>query len=410
VQAAHSSATGPGRIAIVGAGIGGLTLAIALRRHGLDAEIYEQTAELREVGAAVALSANATRFFEQFGLGARLATHASEVSALIYRDGRTGRLIGEHPVGPAYRQQFGAPYVGIHRAELQAVLSGAVGLDRIRLSRRLVGIDDTGPRASLRFDDGSLAEADLVVGADGARSFVRRWMLGYDDALYSGCSGFRGIVPIDALPSLPNPTALQFWMGPGGHLLHYPMGDGHINFLLVERHPAPWPHRDWVMPATEGEQLRHFARWHPAVVEMITAKPVSHRWGLFHRPPLGRWTRGRVTLLGDAAHQLAPHHGQGANQSVEDAIVLAACLGDARTGSLGETLERYERLRRGRTRKVQYASISAADILHLPDGDNADQRNVRLGSAAGARHHLGWIHEFDAGAQEPSDRQGGTWL
>jgi len=404
------SATGRGRIAIVGAGIGGLTLAIALRRHGLDAEIYEQTAELREVGAAVALSANATRFFEQFGLGARLATHASEVSALIYRDGRTGRLIGEHPVGPAYRQQFGAPYVGIHRAELQAVLSGAVGLDRIHLSRRLVGIDDTGPRASLRFDDGSLAEADLVVGADGARSFVRRWMLGYDDALYSGCSGFRGIVPMDALPSLPNPTALQFWMGPGGHLLHYPMGGGHINFLLVERHPAPWPHRDWVMPATEGEQLRHFARWHPAVVEMITATPVSNRWGLFHRPPLGRWTRGRVTLLGDAAHQLAPHHGQGANQSVEDAIVLAACLGDTRTASLGETLERYERLRRGRTRKVQYASISAADILHLPDGDNADQRNARLGSDVGARHHIGWIHEFDAGTQEPSDRQGGTWL
>ena len=398
------------RIAVIGAGIGGLTLAIALRRFGISVDIYEQTSELREVGAAVALSANATRFFEQFGLTPQFARHWFEVSALIYRDGRSGRVIGNHAAGSAYRQRFGAPYVGIHRADLQTILSSAAGLDRIQLRKRLVDIDDTGAYAVLRFDDGTSAEADLVIGADGARSFVRRWMLGYDDALYSGCSGFRGVVPLEKVPALPDPTALQFWMGPGGHLLHYPMGHDHINFLLVERHPAPWPRRDWIMRATEGEQLRRFGQWHPAVVEMITAQPISDRWGLFHRPPLGRWTKGRVTLLGDAAHQLAPHHGQGANQSIEDAVVLAACLAESRADALADALERYERLRRGRTRKVQYASISAADILHLPDGDNADQRNARLGSAAGARHHLGWIHEFDAGTQEPSDRQGGTWL
>jgi salicylate hydroxylase len=398
------------RLAIVGAGIGGLTLAIALRQHGIAVEIYEQTAELREVGAAVALSANATRFFEQFGLSARLAPRWSEVAALIYRDGRTGRLIGQHAVGADYHRRFGAPYVGIHRADLQVVLSAAAGLDCIHLNKRLVDIDDSGAHVVLRFDDGSTATADLVIGADGARSFVRRWMLGYDDALYSGCSGFRGIVPTEKLPSLPDPTALQFWMGPGGHLLHYPMGNGHINFLLVERHPTPWPHRDWMTSASEGEQLRHFAGWYPAVVEMITAKPISNRWGLFHRPPLGRWTRGRVTLLGDAAHQLAPHHGQGANQSVEDAIVLAQCLRDAGSDALTAALERYEHLRRGRTRKVQYASISTADVLHLPDGENADRRNARLASFDGALHHLGWIHEFDASTQEPSERQGGTWL
>jgi len=400
----------PHRIAVIGAGIGGLTLAIALRRLGIGVDIYEQTAELREVGAAVALSANATRFFEQFGLAGQLASHGFEVAGLIYRDGRSGSLVGQHPVGAEYRQRFGAPFVGIHRADLQAVLSTAVGLERIHLRKRLVDIDDRGPHVQLRFSDGVATEADLVIGADGARSFVRQWMLGYDDALYSGCSGFRGVVPMNALPSLPDPTALQFWMGPGGHLLHYPMGNGHINFLLVERHPVPWPHRDWVMPSVEGEQLRHFARWHPAVVEMITATPISNRWGLFHRPPLGRWTRGRVVLLGDAAHQLAPHHGQGANQSIEDAVVLAACLSDAGAGPLDGPLERYERLRRGRTRKVQYASISVADVLHLPDGDAADRRNARLASLDGALHHLGWIHEFDASSQEPTERQGGAWL
>ena len=398
------------RIAVIGAGIGGLTLAIALRQRGIGVDIYEQTAELREVGAAVALSANGTRVFEQFGLIEQLAPHSFEVEALIFRDGRTGRVVGKHAVGASYRQRFGAPYIGIHRADLQVALSAAAGPDCIHLSKRLVDIEDRGERVRLRFADGAAAEADLVIGADGARSFVRQWMLGYDDALYSGCSGFRGIVPMTDVPSLPDATALQFWMGPGGHLLHYPMGKGHINFLLVERHPAPWPHRDWTTPGVEGEQLRHFAGWHPAVVEMITARPISNRWGLFHRPPLGRWTRGRVTLLGDAAHQLAPHHGQGANQSIEDAIVLAACLADAGADSLAGPLDRYERLRRGRTRKVQYASISAVDVLHLPDGSNADRRNARLSSFDGALHHLGWIHEFDALAQEPNDRQGGTWL
>ena len=398
------------RIAVVGAGIGGLTLAIALRRHGISVDVYEQTSELRETGAAVALTANGARLFDWLGLTPQLASRWFEVSALIYRDGRDGHLIGRHPIGAAYRERCGAPYVGIHRADLQAVLSAAAGLECIQLGKRLVDLDDTGPRAVLRFDGGTSAVADLVVGADGARSFVRSWMLGYDDALYTGCSGFRGMVPIEKLPSLPDPTAIQFWMGPGGHLLHYPMGNGHINFLLVERHPTPWPWRDWIMPAIEEEQLRHFARWHPAVVEMITANPISNRWGLFHRPPLGRWTRGRVTLLGDAAHQLAPHHGQGANQSIEDAAVLAACLVEAGSRSFDEALERYEKLRHGRTRRVQHASISAADVLHLPDGENAERRDAWLGSHEGAWHLAGWIHEFDASRQEPDEQQGGTWL
>jgi salicylate hydroxylase len=404
------SGTATPRIAIVGAGIGGLTLAIALRQRGLGADLYEQASELREVGAAVALSANGTRVFERLGLGPQLAARGFEVAALIYRDGRSGALIGRHDVGATYRQRFGAPYLGIHRADLQAILSAAAGLASIHLQKRLAGVDDTGARAVLRFEDGSTADADLVIGADGAHSFLRRWMLGYDDRLYTGCSGFRGIVPVDRVPSLPDPAALQFWMGPGGHLLHYPMGSGHINFLLVERHPTPWPRPEWMMPASEGEQLRHFAGWHPAVVEMITAVPVSARWGLFHRPPLGRWTRGRVTLLGDAAHTMAPHHGQGANQAIEDAVVLAACLAEAEAGRLATAIDRYERVRRGRTRKVQYASISTADVLHLPDGELAARRNRRLGSAEGASHHLGWVHEFDAGGHEPSERQGGVWL
>ena len=398
------------KIAIVGGGIGGLTLGLALREQGLTADIYEQTDELREVGAAVALSANATRFYERIGLAPKFAGLAFEISSLIYRDGRSGKVIGRHTGKPSYREQFGAPYWGVHRADLQAILSKTLGMERIHLSKRLTGIEDDGDEVTLRFKDGSSARANFVVGGDGARSTVRQWMLGYDDALYSGCSAFRGIVPPELLDKLPDPAAIQFWMGPGGHLLHYPIGNGDQNFFLVERHPSPWPARAWTMPADEGEQLARFKDWHPAITQMIEAVPISPRWGLFHRPPLSRWSKGRVTLIGDAAHALVPHHGQGANQSIEDVVVLARCLAEASPAEYARAQDRYERLRRGRTRKVQYASISTADMLHLPDGPAADKRNARLGTYEGIYHHLHWIHEFDPATQVPNDRQGGTWL
>ena len=275
-------------IAIVGGGIGGLTLALALRQKGFDATIYEQADELREVGAAVALSANATRFYTgRLDLEEAIAKVWYEVQALIYRDGRTGVKVAEHRFD--YKARYGAPYVGIHRADLQAVLSGAVGMDKIELSKRLLDIDDSGNEAVLTFADGSTATADLVIGADGARSTVRRLLLGYDDALYSGASAFRGVVTPDQMPSMPDPDAIQFWMGDGRHCLHYPIGaDGDHNFFLVERNPSPWPHKAWIAPSDDVEKLAGFGDWHPAIIEMVSAVSCTERWALFHRPPLSR--------------------------------------------------------------------------------------------------------------------------
>ncbi|WP_209280916.1 FAD-dependent monooxygenase [Kocuria sp. JC486] len=215
------------KVAVVGAGIGGLTLGIELRRRGVDVEIWEATHELREVGAAVALSANATRFYlERFRLERELSADAAEVDGLIHRDGRTGEVVGRHHTKESYRERFGAPYYGIHRADLQRILSGAFGRDGLHLGKRVVGVDDGADRARLRFEDGDTAEADLVIGADGARSGIRRQLLGYDDALFSGTVASRGIVSPESLDLLPDPEAIQFWMGPGAHLLHYPIGSG----------------------------------------------------------------------------------------------------------------------------------------------------------------------------------------
>src|SRR6202521_56422 len=398
------------KIAIVGGGIGGLTLGLALREQGIEADIYEQADELREVGAAVALSANATRFYEHIGLGEKFAGLAFEIDTLVYRDGRNGKVIGKHSGKPSYRAQFGAPYWGVHRADLQMILSKTLGMERIHLNKRLADLRDGGDEVTLRFKDGSTAKANFVVGGDGARSTGRGGVLRDDDALYSGCSGFLGIVAPELLDKLPDPPAIQFWMGPGGHLLHYPIGNGDQNFFLVERHPSPWPAREWTIPANEGDQLTRFKDWHPAITQMVKAVPISPRWGLFHRPPLSRWSKGRVTLIGDAAHALVPHHGQGANQSIEDAVVLAAQLAKAGPGRWREAQEAYERLRRGPTLQGQYASISPADVVPLPDGPEAQARNARLRARDGLLHHLNWIHGFDALAQEPTERQGGTWL
>lgn len=406
------------RIAVVGGGIGGLTFAIAMRHHGIDVEIYEQANELREVGAAVALSANATRFYyDHWDMGESFDQAAYEISALIYRDGKTGKEVGRHAGGQAYRDLFGGPYLGIHRAELQRILSTKVGMEHIHLGKRLASIDDTGEHVILNFADGSIAEADIVIGADGTRSTVRNLMLGYEDYMYAGYSAFRGIVPIEKLPSMPDPTAIQFWMGESGHCLHYPIGgdrSGDINFFLVERNPSTWPVRQSTAHAEDGEQVHHFKDWHPAIIEMIssnTLKTVNQRWGMVYRMILGRWSKGRITLLGDAAHALVPHHGQGANQSIEDAVVLADCIAAAGSESIAETFERYERLRRGRARKVVYASVTTGDMLHLPPGENRDRRDARLASHDSMLHHLGWIHGFDASNfAEPNERQGGTWL
>lgn len=396
------NATNKTRIAIVGAGIGGLTLAAELRRRGLEPQIYEQAAELREIGAAVALSANSIRYLrDRLGLGGDLAEVSADIDGLVFRDGRSGETVGRVLSRQEYHDRAGAPYYGVHRADLQRVLKSAVGEGVIHLQKQCIRVEQTPDAAILHFADGDTVETDLVIGADGIRSRLRRELVGYDDAQFSGCHGWRGIVPADKLASLPDPESIQFWMGPNTHLLHYPIGNGDHNFLLVQRHQGPWEEKTWVAPAAAGEAFRAIEGWHPAVEEMVSGAPAAERWGLFTIPPVPRWNSERITLLGDAAHGMVPHHGQGANQSIEDAIVLADCLFEGLHDGSGwdKARERYQELRAERTRRIQIASLTTADVLHLPDGPMAQARNARLGAAGMWERHLAWIHEFVADRQ-----------
>jgi salicylate hydroxylase len=392
------------RIGIVGAGIGGLTLALALRRKGLAADVYEQASELREIGAAVALSANANRELERLGLLESIAEHACEPSELIWRGWADERRVASFPVGlrGAYRAKFGAPYFGVHRADLQQVLGTAHGPERLHLGHRLVGLRQDGDVVRLEFANGRTAEVDVVIGADGVRSVVRGHVAGEERAVYSGSSAFRGIVPVRSLPSLPDPRGLQFWMGPGAHLLHYPIGPdaADVNFFAVVDRPARWTHDSWTAPTESEAAAAAFAGWHPAVVEMVTAVAHRVRWGLFTVRPLRTWRRGRTVLLGDAAHGMLPHHGQGANVTVEDAVVLAELISSHGMQALGATLAKYESLRRARTRIIQRSARATNAVLHLPD----DAIGGRAASLARFPERFGWIHAFDALASVSSDR------
>jgi salicylate hydroxylase len=323
---------------------------------------------------------------------------------MIHRDGRDGHQIAASLDGPGYETAFGAPFYGLHRVALQHLLAEALGPEHLHLGCRVDSLEEHGAGMRVRCSSGAVVEAGVVVGADGVHSLVRTWLTGGDEPVYSGTSGFRGLVPAERVPLLPDPGALQFWMGPGAHLLHYPINGGRlINFLAVVEGPQRWTAPAWVQDARPGAHLAAFAGWHPAVTQMLGAVPQSPRWGLFARRPLARWSRGPVVLLGDAAHAMLPHQGQGANQAIEDAAVLAAELDGA--GDVPAALHRYAVRRRARTRQVQLLSWAASPALHLPDGPAARQRDAYLAQLPG---RLAWIHGHDALGDAGRPRASGT--
>jgi salicylate hydroxylase len=381
------------RIAIIGAGVGGLAAALALRAEGLDVDLYEQAGELSEVGAGVSLGANGMRLLDRLGVGPAARRVAAQPHRIQFHHWRTGGIFYEHPMADWYTERYGAPFLGLHRADLQQVLLDSL-LDRYgiapELKRQCVQLRESGDGVKLHFADGTTTAAGVVIGADGLRSSVRRHVAGPDEAVFSAMSCYRGLVPIERVPG-GDRLGLTFFLGPGRHLVAYPVRRGTlINFIAYLPDPV-WTLESWSAKGDPAEAVSAFAGWTDLVTTLLGGAEETGRWALYDREPLRRWSTDRITLLGDAAHPMLPHAGQGSNQAIEDAVVLAYFLGRPEL-TVPEALRRYESVRRPRTRLLQMGSRGNAACFQLPDGPQAQHRNAGL---VRLPDNIAWIHSYD---------------
>jgi salicylate hydroxylase len=364
------------RIAIIGAGIAGLTTALALERVGLSCRVYEQAVELAEVGAGLQLAPNAVRELRRLGLGAALDEVAVRPAAIEMRRWDDGELIMSTPLAGC-EQRYGAPYLTVHRAGLHGCLFASLPSGTVRLGSRLAGLVERPDRVELRFADGHTADVDVVVGADGIHS-VARELLVRDQSRFSGQTIYRGLVPAVKVPDLAEDPKVRLWLGPDQHCVSYPVSGGAwISFGATT--PADgWDTESWTAAGQVEDVVRAYRGWHPRVMALLSAAGPVRRWALHDRDAIERWSTDRLTLAGDAAHPMLPFLAQGANQAVEDAVVLADCLSRS-AGAVSPALRRYQELRSARTAEVQRRSRGNTRSLHLHDGDDQRRRDAELG-------------------------------
>ncbi|MBO4253333.1 FAD-dependent monooxygenase [Streptomyces griseorubiginosus] len=383
------------RIAIVGGGIGGLAAAAFLNRSGLRATVYEQAPALGEVGAGLVVAPNAVRLLRRLGAMERLLRRAVPLDwGWEFRRWADGRVLSVEKLSGECERLYGERTYVVHRADLLDTVKSAVPGDRIRLGARCTSIEERPHGLRLRFADGSRAEADVVIGADGVHSVVRSTLAEPTPPAYSGICAFRTIVPADDAPDFALRPAQTLWLGPGRHFVHYPINGGQAVNVVAFAPAGDYTDESWSATATVEEFHAEFAGWDARVTDLIAAGGVPGRWALLDRAPLRHWSRGRVTLLGDAAHPMFPFFAQGAAQSIEDAAVLARCLA-ASADDPEQALKRYEVLRIARTTCLQQISHDRRDMNHLPDGPEQQARDAAL---AGADPLVGngWIYGYDA--------------
>ena len=366
-------------VAIIGAGIGGLTAALALIRRGIGVDVYEQAPELRELGAGVQISSNGTRVLYSLGLDEpinRLGVVVAGKEIRLWSTGQTWKLFD---LGAESVERYGFPYVMFHRGDLHGMLLEAIRRERpdaIHLNSKCVGVTQSGDGVAIAFENGQTAKAPIAIGADGVQSRVRLSVFGADKPEFTGIVAWRILVPRERVPAGIRLRVGTNWVGPGGHCVHYPVRGGTLlNFVgLLER--DDWRVESWTVQGSKDEFSNDFRNWHSDIHETIRAGDTPYKWALFARPPMPAWTRDRVTLLGDACHSMLPMMAQGAVMAIEDGCVLARCI--EKYGVAPEALQRYEAVRRERANRCVAASIDNTKRFHNPE----------LASAAGAEAYV----------------------
>ena len=394
-------------MAVVGGGIGGLTAALSLFRAGFDVNVYERAAELAEVGAGVQISPNASRVLHGLGLAGELARSGVKPLAWHQRRWEDGRTLLRTPLAEPLEETFGFPHYQMHRADLLAALASAVPPERVHLRHRLTDVIDHGDRVEARFANGARVDADVLVGADGIHSAVRGVLFGSDDARFTGCAAFRGLVPAQRLRELELEVTAQVWMGPGRHFVHYFVSQRRlVNFVAVIEQDS-WTGESWTDRGEVAVALAAFEGWHPQVRTILGSVDETFIWALFDRPPLERWSVGRITLLGDACHPMLPFMAQGAAQAIEDGATLTACLAEL-DPDIPSALQRYEQLRLPRASRLQALSTVNKTRFHLPDGAQQRERDTQMATQATdwSFDAVAWIYQHDATAVDLNPTSG----
>jgi salicylate hydroxylase len=336
-------------ILIVGGGIGGLFAANALMMHGLPVSVYEQAPALGEVGAGVYITPNGVRHLQRVGLGPAVEKWGAKVGANSRYLHHDGSVIA--PVQVTDSAGWNATY-GIHRADLVDMLARNLPSGIVHTGHLCNGFERRGEVVRLSFANGTTAEGDMVIGADGIHSVLREHVAATSHPVFSGTVAYRGVISTELAPDWP-PECWLMWLGRGKHFLTYPLRAGRlINFVGFV--PADHAMKEsWSAPGDPDALRREFADWDPRIGALLRQVRIVFRSALYDRDPLPTWTRGRLTLLGDAAHAMLPHLGQGANQSIEDGMALATILAHTDRANVLAALLAYERLRRERTASVQ---------------------------------------------------------
>lgn len=365
-------------IGISGGGIGGLCAAIALGKAGHDVQVFEKAAAFDRVGADINLTPNAVFALDRLGVGAYLRESAARPTFRISRDGESGNETSRLPMSAAAEKRYGAPQLTIHRADLLDALRGRLTPETLRLNMETVALTQRDDGCALRFADGRTGRFDLVIGADGIHSAVRTALWGEDRPRYTGMVSYRGTFPSEKASGLPDTDAFTKWWGeiPEKQIVTFPLTRGREIFVFATLPQENWTEEGWTLPGDAEELRRAYVNFHPDARALLDPLEEVTRSALHVRDPMPNWGRGRATLLGDAAHPMAPFMAQGACMAIEDAVVLSRALDGVDPMDMEAALVCYETERKPRTARMQESSL-ANDWLKKTD--NAD-----------------WVYGYDA--------------
>jgi 2-polyprenyl-6-methoxyphenol hydroxylase-like FAD-dependent oxidoreductase len=354
------------QMAVIGGGIGGLGAALSLLRAGLDVHVYEQAHALREVGAGIQVSPNASRALHGLGLSDRLAKLGVRPFAFHFRSWNDGRTVVKTPLGDTVIEAFGFPHYQCHRADVLAMLINALPTERLHIGHRLISFTDRGDRVEATFENDERITADVLVGADGIHSTVRQSLFGPANPHFTGCIAYRGVVPTERIKHLNVEVNAQIWMGPGKHIvMYYVAAKRLLNFVGIMEQDS-WTRESWTDRGDVKNLRAAFADWDSNLRAIFEAIDETFILGLFDRAPLSRWSVGRVTLLGDACHPMLPFMAQGAAQALEDGVSLAGCL--TTIGDVPAALSHYEKMRLPRSHAYRLCRLPIKPVSICPMG------------------------------------------